>query len=123
LTYADIQNLKINSKLGGVSHRPQPSGVPTSGGDRGNFLARINTMIVGADVTHPKEGLEQNCPSIAGVVATDEANSSRYLGSARLQKAKQEVNASTAVLIFSDHILENFRSGGNDEGACSGLVQ
>jgi hypothetical protein len=48
-------------------------------------------MIVGADVTHPKEGQELACPSIAGVVATDKDESSCYLASARLQKGKQEV--------------------------------
>lgn len=46
-------------------------------------------MVVGADVTHP--GDEEECPSIAAVVATNDEESFQYLGSARLQEGKQEV--------------------------------
>lgn len=74
---------------------------------RGRFLAQVSTMIVGADVTHPKEGLEDACPSIVGVVATDEDNSSCYLGSARLQKGKQEVNTLTTVMTILNSTLGN----------------
>jgi Piwi domain len=76
-----------------VSHKIRGSGVPMTGGKRAETsCARKNTMIVGADVTHPKEGQQLNCPSIAGVVATDKDESSCYLASARLQKGKQEVS-------------------------------
>jgi hypothetical protein len=76
-----------------VSHKIQGSGLPTTGGIRAvTSRARKNTMIDGADVTHPKEGQQLNCPSIAGVVATDKDESSCYLASARLQKGKQEVS-------------------------------
>ncbi|KAH6666296.1 Piwi domain-containing protein [Halenospora varia] len=47
------------------------------------------TMIVGADVTHPGTAAE-GCPSMAGVVATADDTSFTYLASARLQKSKQE---------------------------------
>jgi hypothetical protein len=85
--------LKINSKLKGVSHKITGSVLATSGGERGKSSgARKNTMIIGADVTHPKEGHQHSCPSMAGVVATDQDDSSCYLGSARLQKGKEEVS-------------------------------
>ena len=61
-------------------------------GVRGRSGAKKNTMIVGADITHPKEGQQDSCPSMAVVVATDQDDSSCYLGSARLQKGKQEVS-------------------------------
>ncbi|CAG8960888.1 hypothetical protein HYFRA_00002425 [Hymenoscyphus fraxineus] len=48
-----------------------------------------DTMIVGADCTHPGAGVE-HCPSIAAIVATNDDESSQYLGSARLQKRRQE---------------------------------
>jgi len=49
-------------------------------------------MVVGADCTHPASG-ENGCPSIAGVVATDDDTSFQYLASARLQTCKQEVSS------------------------------
>lgn len=59
--------------------------------------ARPGTMIVGADVTHPGKSLD-NCPSMAAVVATNDHRSGHYLGSARLQKGKQEVSSRTPCL-------------------------
>jgi hypothetical protein len=85
-------SLKINSKLKGVSHTISGSMDNKTGGHRGVSGAKLNTIIVGADVTHPKEAQQHSCPSMAGVVATDQDNSSCYLGSARLQKGRQEVS-------------------------------
>jgi eukaryotic translation initiation factor 2C len=85
-------SLKINSKLKGVSHTISGSVDIKTGRHRGVSGAKTNTMIIGADVTHPKEGQQHICPSMAGVVATDQDNSSCYLGSARLQKGKEEVS-------------------------------
>ncbi|KAJ8061921.1 hypothetical protein OCU04_009709 [Sclerotinia nivalis] len=69
--------LKINFKLKGVSH-----GAGTRCG------ADISTMIMGADVTH--ENAARGCPSTAAVVAKNDDENNLYLGSARLQKGKQE---------------------------------
>ncbi|KAF7857920.1 hypothetical protein EAF04_009277 [Stromatinia cepivora] len=72
--------LKINFKLKGVSH-----------GAGLRCGADISTMIMGADVTHPSpENAARGCPSIAAVVATNDDENNLYLGSARLQKGKQE---------------------------------
>ena len=48
-------------------------------------------MFMGADVTHPGNGVE-HCPSMDAVVATIGDVSAHCLGSARLQYAKQEVS-------------------------------
>lgn len=76
-------SLKINFKLGGTNHQVKTLGV------------KKNTMIVGADVTHPRKIMDPNqyepCPSMAGVVATSDLNHAHYLASARLQKGKTEV--------------------------------
>ncbi|KAB8292552.1 hypothetical protein EYC80_008261 [Monilinia laxa] len=73
--------LKINFKLKGVSHHVN---TPRCGADE-------STMIIGADVTHPSpENAAKGCPSIAAVVATNDDINNLYLGSARLQKGKQE---------------------------------
>jgi len=69
-------------KLGGVSHKIK--GLTLGCG------AKPQTMIVGADVTHPGKNSD-HCPSMAGIVATNDDESNHYLASARLQKGKQEV--------------------------------
>lgn len=74
-------SLKINLKLRGTNHTIEV--------DWG--LKFDDNMIMGADVTHPATG---NCPSLAAVVATYSADSklrAHYAGSARMQKARQEV--------------------------------
>jgi eukaryotic translation initiation factor 2C len=57
------------------------------------YGALNNTMIVGADVTHPGKGPNKSAPSMAGVVATCDSHSGHYLASARLQPTNSEVNA------------------------------
>ncbi|XP_055341264.1 protein argonaute-3-like [Paramacrobiotus metropolitanus] len=55
---------KINVKLGGINFRFE----------RPRFLANIKTMVIGADVTHPKGAGLRKRPSVAAVVAnTDDA--------------------------------------------------
>ncbi|CAG8980358.1 hypothetical protein HYALB_00013683 [Hymenoscyphus albidus] len=77
--------LKLHLKLGRVTHQI----VPTGAGSSHMLGAEPGTMIMGADVTHPGARVG-TCPSMAAVVATDDDVSSQYLGSARLQKSKQE---------------------------------
>lgn len=79
-----VRSLKVNLKLGGTLH--QIEGVKNFWG------AKVNTMIVGADVTHP--GKSQECPSLAGIVATQDGIHPHFLPSARLQDGKQEVSIS-----------------------------
>lgn len=79
-----FHSLKANIKLGGVTHRLNDN--PKWWG------ALANTMIVGADVTHPGENIV--CPSMAGIVATYDDTAAHYLASARLHKGAQEVSQS-----------------------------
>ncbi|KAI9764057.1 MAG: hypothetical protein M1835_007658 [Candelina submexicana] len=78
--------LKINLKLNGTAHAlPKTFYSNLFQGDR------VDTMIVGADVTHPSRQSIDNCPSIAGVVASIDELFSNYPGSLRLQESKKEV--------------------------------
>ncbi|KAF4634153.1 hypothetical protein G7Y89_g3969 [Cudoniella acicularis] len=72
--------LKINYKLEGRYHRVQ----------YGLGLGDGETIIVGADVTHGGKGLDQGCPSMAGVVACRGDKKSDYLASARIQSNNTE---------------------------------
>jgi hypothetical protein len=73
---------------------------------------RENTMVVGADVTHPQKG--SGCPSIAGVVATVNEHAALYFASARLQDGTEEVGIDNPSTLTSanarDSILLNFKT-------------
>ncbi|KUJ21351.1 Piwi-domain-containing protein [Mollisia scopiformis] len=71
--------LKINFKLGGVNHRL----AGTSG-------VKLNTMLVGADVTHSGKGADPGCPSLAGVVSSCSSSIGKFVASARLQSNNTE---------------------------------
>ncbi|KAG9233432.1 Piwi domain-containing protein [Amylocarpus encephaloides] len=71
--------LKINFKLGGRNHTL-----------RDGLGLRQDTLVVGADVTHPGRCPDPGCPSLAGLVACDASHSSDYLASARLQDPNTE---------------------------------
>ena len=77
-------SLKINFKLGGICH--------ALADNRQWYGAKPNTMIVGADVTHPGRTANPTFPSLAAVVATRDERSAYYLGSARLQQKNREVS-------------------------------
>lgn len=76
--------LKANLKTGGRNHE--------LGGDALSILG-TDSMILGADVTHPtaKESVKYT-PSIAAVVGSWENTYSLYPGGLRLQKSRQEVS-------------------------------
>ncbi|TEY53574.1 hypothetical protein BOTCAL_0244g00010 [Botryotinia calthae] len=88
-------SLKINFKLGGVSHflNDQTSQRIFWAG------AKVNTMIVGADVSHAGKGRDATCPSMAGIVATCDQQCSHYFASARLQENNTESIADLADMI------------------------
>lgn len=75
--------LKTNLKTGGRNHE--------LGGDALQYLG-TDSMILGADVTHPTAKVSvKHTPSIAAVVGSYENTYSLYPGSLRLQKSRQEV--------------------------------
>ncbi|CAG8950697.1 hypothetical protein HYFRA_00002907 [Hymenoscyphus fraxineus] len=73
--------LKVNFKLGGTNHMLQDT-----------TRLKRQTMVVGADVTHPTRCIDAGCPSLAGVVATNTGGdqTNHYLASARLQANNTE---------------------------------
>lgn len=77
-------SLKVNFKLCGLSHEVVPTSFMRTAlaGSCGSYS---NTMVVGADVTHPGK-TAVSCPAMAAIVATNDNKSCLYLGSARLQK-------------------------------------
>jgi eukaryotic translation initiation factor 2C len=50
-----------------------------------------NTLVLGADCTHPGSGVLMGTPSIAAVVGSLEADGGRFCSNFQLQKPKQEV--------------------------------
>lgn len=77
-----VYSLKVNYKLGGRNHALY----------EGVLLKNVNTLIIGADVTHPGKGKDPGSPSMAGVVACRGDAPSTYQASARLQNPNTEVN-------------------------------
>ena len=69
-------SLKINSKLGGINHVIDPS--------EKSPVFKEPVIIFGADVTHPSPG-ENGIPSIAAVVASMDANATKYCAQVRAQ--------------------------------------
>ncbi|CAN9434596.1 unnamed protein product [Alternaria alternata] len=72
--------MKENLKMAGINHSAQ-----------GVEEQLENTIVIGADVTHPGSGALQGTPSIAAIVSSLEANGGRFRGNMRLQSAKQEI--------------------------------
>jgi eukaryotic translation initiation factor 2C len=76
--------LKANLKARGSNHT-------INGGVLSNIMA--DTLVLGADVTHPNSSSIQGCPSVAAIVGSVDAHAGRFLGSMRLNKNKQEVSS------------------------------
>ena len=75
--------MKLNLKLQGINHT-------ISGGLIESIFT--NTLVLGADVTHPGPSSITGCPSIAAIVGSVDKYAGRFLGTMRLQKeSKKEV--------------------------------
>ncbi|OCH85312.1 Piwi-domain-containing protein [Obba rivulosa] len=96
--YCNNVALKINAKLGGVNSVPQ---APVMS----EWLVRVPTMVVGADIGHPGPGV-QNRPSVAALVGSVDQHASRYTYAARAQKPRQERIEDLAVMMTE--ILKDF---------------
>ena len=104
-TFSNIA-LKYNIKVGGDNHR--------LGGDTLNNLKtnnRANTIVIGADVTHPNNGSHTATPSIAAVVGSVDDNFMKYPGSMRLQPSKKEDIVDLADMV-KERLLEWARNHG-----------
>ncbi|XP_065339928.1 protein argonaute-1-like [Cloeon dipterum] len=70
--------MKINAKLGGQNYSLKYN------------VSKEDTMIMGADVTHPPPGSQQE-PSVAAVTASFDQNMTKYSMQWRVQQPKQEI--------------------------------
>ncbi|KAI8363651.1 Piwi domain-containing protein [Mortierella sp. GBAus27b] len=81
--YCRLLACKINTKLGGVVSTLAQNDLP--------FMEKRNTLIIGADVSHPSPGEDNNKPSIASVVASIDDNGYKFIGRLLLQDSRLEV--------------------------------
>ncbi|CAG8095439.1 unnamed protein product [Penicillium salamii] len=85
--------LKINLKLGGANQSLQKSDL--------GLIAEGKTMLVGIDVTHPSPGSASTAPSVAGIVASVDANLAQWPAEIRVQSSRQEMVADLETLLVS----------------------
>ena len=85
--------LKLNIKGERDTHRIDRSAIPELYGSGPVALAHqpANTIVLGADVTHPMGHCAPACPSIAAVVGSVDDDFGQFPGSMRLQRSRQEV--------------------------------
>ena len=79
--------MKANLKGSGINHSA-----------RGVRDRLSDTLVIGADVTHPGSGALQGCPSIAAVVGSLDDSGGLFRGKLTLQPAKQEVRSFRSLL-------------------------
>ena len=89
--------LKINSKLGGINHVIDP-GVKSP-------VFREPVIIFGADVTHPSP-TENGIPSIAAVVASMDANATKYCARVRAQNHRNGEGAQEIINDLAEIVKE-----------------
>ncbi|KAF1983226.1 Piwi-domain-containing protein [Aulographum hederae CBS 113979] len=77
---------------------------------------QTNTIVFGADVTHPPKSGIKGLPSIAGVVASIDGNFMTYPASLRLQAGKQE-----RISALKDMVSEHIKRWYNLNGHCQTL--
>ncbi|KAF2483953.1 Piwi domain-containing protein [Neohortaea acidophila] len=77
--------MKYNLKRGGTNHALEEGAFADL---RHNKVA--DTIVIGADVTHPGAGASPGTPSIAAVVGSVDNNFTHFPGSMRLQRARKE---------------------------------
>ncbi|KAK3058482.1 hypothetical protein LTR09_000046 [Extremus antarcticus] len=89
--------MKINLRQGGVNHVPGTNAFVPLRVSGANSPA--NTIVVGADVTHPGNGSFTATPSIAAVVGSVDDDFVVFPGSVRLQQSKKEDIVELAVMV------------------------
>ncbi|TGO35543.1 hypothetical protein BHYA_0154g00050 [Botrytis hyacinthi] len=80
-------SLRANFKLGGTNHIIGDVEEPL---ELIESIRNDSLMIVGADVSHPGKGLDPECPSMAGIVASFNHKFCHFATSARLQANNEE---------------------------------
>ena len=90
-------SLKINAKLGGINHVIDSS-VKSP-------VFREPAIIFGADVTHPSL-IENGIPSIAAVVASMDANATKYCARVRAQRHEKQGGAQEIITDLAAMVKE-----------------
>ena len=75
--------LKFNLKLGGANQSLRPSEL--------GIISEGKTMLVGIDVTHPSPGSSSTAPSVAGIVASVDANLAQWPAEIRIHERRSEM--------------------------------
>ena len=100
-------SLKINSKLGGINQVIDPSVK--------SLVFREPTIVFGADVTHPSP-TEDGIPSIAAVVASMDANATKYQARVRAQRHEKGHGAQEIIndlaAIMRELLIEFYKANG-----------
>lgn len=91
INYSANVALKVNLKLGVRNQYISPNDL--------GFLSRGKTMLVGIDVTHPAPGAMRGVPSIAGIVASIDANFGQWPGNITCQESKKEMVSKLDVMM------------------------
>lgn len=97
--------LKINLKAAGSNHT-------IAGGLIGGGFMK-DTLVMGADVTHPGPGSIPGCPSIAAIVGSVDDHAGRFLGSMRLQRESRTEVSLVLLLLRTLLIRTDNRRCGN----------
>ncbi|KAL1589247.1 hypothetical protein WHR41_02002 [Cladosporium halotolerans] len=80
--------------------------------------SECDTIVIGADVTHPVGHCAPGCPSIAAVVGSVDDNFATFPGSMRLQRGRQEVIANLADMV-KERLID---WAGKHEGRLPGMM-
>jgi eukaryotic translation initiation factor 2C len=83
--------MKANIKCGGINHTAGGPVDPKSMSYMTAMTDQIkDTMLLGADVTHPSVASIEGCPSIAAMVGSVDNRGGKFLGSMRLQDQEKK---------------------------------
>lgn len=86
--------MKLNLRCGNVNHVLQSgTSFPKIGGS-------LDTIIIGADVTHPGAASLDGTPSIAAVVGTVDGTFARYTGHVRLNTSRKDIIDDMESMVF-----------------------
>lgn len=92
--------MKISSRLGGQNHSTDGFS-SLSPGDV------CNTLVLGADLIHPKATSAEVCPTIACLVGSVSGNFAKFLGSARRQSPRKEIiSSATMISMATERIMD-----------------
>ena len=97
--------MKLNLRCGNFNHTVRPQDLPKIGG------GACNTIILGADVTHPGSGSLHGTPSIAAVVGSTDNQFRLFPASMRLNPPRQEIIAEMKQMVYERLVAWSSKNG------------